>query len=77
MNLFKFRDEAGMNLVLSKGPWMVNSRPMFVQKWNPEIGMVKVEPVKLPVWIRLIQLPIEAWSVEGIIVLRGPRSWIK
>ncbi|PWA88072.1 reverse transcriptase domain, Reverse transcriptase zinc-binding domain protein [Artemisia annua] len=50
MNLFKFKDEIGMNQVLSQRPWMVNSRPMFVQKWDPEIGMTKVEPVKLPVW---------------------------
>ncbi|PWA82642.1 hypothetical protein CTI12_AA176400 [Artemisia annua] len=54
-----------MNQVLSQGPWMVNSRPMFVQKWDPEIGMIKVEPVKLPVWVRLQKIPIEAWSMEG------------
>ncbi|PWA51380.1 hypothetical protein CTI12_AA463630 [Artemisia annua] len=66
MNLFKFRDEIGMNQVLSRGPWMVNSRPMFVQKWDPEIGMIKVEPVKLPVWVRLMKVPLESWSVKGI-----------
>lgn len=30
MNLFKFKDENGMNQVLSQGPWMVNSRPANV-----------------------------------------------
>ncbi|GJY81765.1 RNA-directed DNA polymerase, eukaryota, reverse transcriptase zinc-binding domain protein [Tanacetum coccineum] len=66
INLFKFNDSEGMQYVLDQGPWMVNNRPLFVMKWDPEIGMQKVEPRKLPVWVKLMQLPIEAWSMEGI-----------
>ena len=45
---------------------MVNNRPLFVQKWNPEIGLLKVEPTKMPLWIKMVNIPMEAWSVEGI-----------
>ncbi|GKB68755.1 RNA-directed DNA polymerase, eukaryota, reverse transcriptase zinc-binding domain protein [Tanacetum coccineum] len=44
INLFKFKDEKGMNCVLEQGPWLIRSRPLFVQKWDPEIGMEKAEP---------------------------------
>ncbi|PWA51515.1 hypothetical protein CTI12_AA464830 [Artemisia annua] len=64
VNLFKFQNEIGMNNVLNQGPWMVNNRPLFVQKWNPEIGLMKVEPTKLPLWIKMVNIPMEAWSVE-------------
>ena len=53
---------------------MVNNRPLFVLKWNPEIGMSKVEPSKLPVWVKLMCIPMEAWSIEGISALANSLS---
>lgn len=41
--MFKFRDEQGMNKVLEGGTWMVNNKPLMVQKWDPTIGLEKVE----------------------------------
>ncbi|GKC47082.1 RNA-directed DNA polymerase, eukaryota, reverse transcriptase zinc-binding domain protein [Tanacetum coccineum] len=41
-----------------------------IDKWKnemkPEIGMTKVEPKKLPVWVKITNLPLEAWCVKGI-----------
>ncbi|GKD27283.1 zinc knuckle CX2CX4HX4C containing protein [Tanacetum coccineum] len=31
--------------------------------------MHKVEPKKLPIWIKMINMPLEAWSVEGLSAL--------
>ncbi|GJY85020.1 RNA-directed DNA polymerase, eukaryota, reverse transcriptase zinc-binding domain protein [Tanacetum coccineum] len=45
---------------------MVNNRTLFVQKWDPEIGVQKVEPITLPLWVKLMNIPIEAWRMEGI-----------
>lgn len=69
VNLFKFKDEESMQHVLDQGPWMVYSRPMFVMKWDPGMGMQKVEPTKLPVWVKLLAIPMEAWSMEGMSAL--------
>ncbi|GJV53841.1 RNA-directed DNA polymerase, eukaryota, reverse transcriptase zinc-binding domain protein [Tanacetum coccineum] len=66
---FKFRNEAGLNEVLEKGPWIVNNRPMFVQKWDPIIGMDKKEMSTIPIWAKLTNVPLEAWSNEGISAL--------
>ncbi|GJY06333.1 zinc knuckle CX2CX4HX4C containing protein [Tanacetum coccineum] len=62
-------DSAGLNAVVDKGSWMVNNTPLFVQKWDHEIGMQKVEHNKIPVWVKLANVPLEAWSIEGISAL--------
>ncbi|GJW84489.1 RNA-directed DNA polymerase, eukaryota, reverse transcriptase zinc-binding domain protein [Tanacetum coccineum] len=67
--LFKFNNKEGMQAIIDKGPWMVNNRPLIVQKWNPEIGMQKAEHCKLPVWVRMTEVPLEAWSTDGISAL--------
>ncbi|GJV01554.1 ATPase, F1/V1/A1 complex, alpha/beta subunit, partial [Tanacetum coccineum] len=66
MFLIKFRDEVGMNHVLENGPWMVNNKPMFIQKWDTSIIMDRKEPKALPLWVKLHFVPIEAWTVNGI-----------
>ncbi|GJV32713.1 RNA-directed DNA polymerase, eukaryota, reverse transcriptase zinc-binding domain protein [Tanacetum coccineum] len=48
---------------------MVTNWPLIVQQWNPEIGMQKAEHSKLPVWVRMTDVPLEAWSIEGISAL--------
>ncbi|GKC98790.1 RNA-directed DNA polymerase, eukaryota, reverse transcriptase zinc-binding domain protein [Tanacetum coccineum] len=69
VNLFTFKDEKGINYVLEQGPWLIRSRPMFDQKWDPKIGMIKAEPKVLPIWINMMNIPMEAWSMEGISAL--------
>lgn len=34
---FKFKNEEGMNIVVDNGPWMVNNKPLLVQKWHLEL----------------------------------------
>ncbi|GJT19199.1 RNA-directed DNA polymerase, eukaryota, reverse transcriptase zinc-binding domain protein [Tanacetum coccineum] len=66
---FKFKNQEGMEEVLSKSPWIVSNKPMYVQKWDPMIGMKEVDVTKIPVWAKLIDLPLEAWTKEGISAL--------
>ncbi|PWA39134.1 ATPase, F1/V1/A1 complex, alpha/beta subunit, Zinc knuckle CX2CX4HX4C [Artemisia annua] len=67
--LFKFRDIEGLNNVIDKGPWMVQNKHLFIQKWSPEMGMQKIEPKKVPVWVKMSNVPLEAWSLKGISAL--------
>nr|GFB69567.1 hypothetical protein [Tanacetum cinerariifolium] len=41
----------------------------IVQQWNPKIGMQKAEHSRLPVWVRMTDVPLEAWSIDGISAL--------
>ncbi|GKA70908.1 RNA-directed DNA polymerase, eukaryota, reverse transcriptase zinc-binding domain protein [Tanacetum coccineum] len=65
MCFFKFKDEEGMKYVIDQSPWIMNGKPLIVQKWDPENVIEKKTPCKIPVWIRLYNVPLEAWSIKG------------
>ncbi|GJZ56713.1 zinc knuckle CX2CX4HX4C containing protein [Tanacetum coccineum] len=65
----KFHNEEGVKYVVKKSPWMVNGKPFVVQKWDINICLDKTETVKLHVWIKLCNVPLEAWTIEGISAL--------
>ena len=67
--VFKFNNAQGLQTVIESGPWIVNNKPMVVQKWSTSINLDKTEPVTLPVWIKLTNLPLEAWSSKGLSAL--------
>ncbi|GJY87332.1 RNA-directed DNA polymerase, eukaryota, reverse transcriptase zinc-binding domain protein [Tanacetum coccineum] len=37
-----------------------------MQKWEPRICMSKPEVTKVPLWVKIYNVPLEAWNVEGI-----------
>ncbi|GKC01404.1 RNA-directed DNA polymerase, eukaryota, reverse transcriptase zinc-binding domain protein [Tanacetum coccineum] len=51
---------------MNVGPWMVNGKPFIVQKWNPDVSLDKPEPDKLPLWVKMFNVPLEAWNKKGI-----------
>ncbi|GJW10650.1 zinc knuckle CX2CX4HX4C containing protein [Tanacetum coccineum] len=57
---FKFQDEEGIKEVINNGPWMVNNKPLVVQKWSIDMCLDKAEPKKIPVWVKLRNVPMEA-----------------
>ncbi|GJW01214.1 RNA-directed DNA polymerase, eukaryota, reverse transcriptase zinc-binding domain protein [Tanacetum coccineum] len=65
---FKFQDE-GINEVINTGPWMVNNKPLVVQNWSIDMCIDKAEPKRIPVWVKMRNVPMEAWSVKGISAL--------
>ncbi|GJT92144.1 zinc knuckle CX2CX4HX4C containing protein [Tanacetum coccineum] len=52
--------------VIENGPWMVENKPLFVRKWEPGLCMSKPDTSKLPLWVKIYDIPLEAWNVEGI-----------
>ncbi|GKC80829.1 RNA-directed DNA polymerase, eukaryota, reverse transcriptase zinc-binding domain protein [Tanacetum coccineum] len=65
----KFRNEEDMGKVIELGPWIVNHKPFFVQKWDPNIGLSKKEETKIPLWAKMKNIPLEAWTKDGISAL--------
>ena len=65
----KFRSEESMPFIIENGPWLINNKPMIVQKWEPEVNIEKIEPNVLPIWVKLVNVPMEAWTQKGISTL--------
>ncbi|XP_052621734.1 uncharacterized protein LOC128127314 [Lactuca sativa] len=64
---FKFSDEMGMLSVLEGSPWlMFNNMPLFLQRWRPGLTLTKNKHDKIPVWIKIFDLPLEVWSGENL-----------
>nr|GFA21886.1 hypothetical protein [Tanacetum cinerariifolium] len=54
--------EGSLQSVIKSGPWIVNSKHMVVQKWDHSVNLDKKEPTTLPLWIKIMSPPLEAWS---------------
>nr|GFB83722.1 hypothetical protein [Tanacetum cinerariifolium] len=52
--VFKSNNESGLQTVIENGVWIVNNKPMVEQKWDIDVDINKVEPDKLPIWVKLM-----------------------
>ncbi|GJV35582.1 zinc knuckle CX2CX4HX4C containing protein [Tanacetum coccineum] len=64
--LFKFKSKDGLQSVIENGSWLVDQKPLFVQTWVAGICLNKPEPTRIPLWVKIYNVPLEAWNVEGI-----------
>ncbi|GKB59214.1 RNA-directed DNA polymerase, eukaryota, reverse transcriptase zinc-binding domain protein [Tanacetum coccineum] len=46
--------------------WEMLPLLVIVKKWDPSINLDRTEPTRLPVWIKLINIPLEAWTHKGL-----------
>ena len=67
---FKFSDEQGMLSVLEESPWlMFNNMPLFLQRWRPGLTLTKNSHDKIPVWVKIYDLPLEVWSGDNLCII--------
>nr|GEW17473.1 copia protein [Tanacetum cinerariifolium] len=64
--LFKFASKSGMEEVLEKGPWMICKSPIILNKWTPSVCLKKGEVTKVPVWVKLYNVLVLAYSEDGL-----------
>nr|XP_043625526.1 uncharacterized protein LOC122596948 [Erigeron canadensis] len=66
---FKFNDKNGMNKVLEEGPWMIRSVPLLLNIWTPFMSLKKEEIRNITVWVKLHDVPMAAYTVDGLSLL--------
>ncbi|GJW18726.1 ATPase, F1/V1/A1 complex, alpha/beta subunit [Tanacetum coccineum] len=52
----------GLECVLQRGPWMIRNSPILVSKWSSKLSLKKGEVNKVPVWVKLFNVPVLAYS---------------
>ncbi|KAF8038461.1 hypothetical protein BT93_B1104 [Corymbia citriodora subsp. variegata] len=52
--------------LLERGPLTVARVPLILQQWEPLLELKKHDHTKIPVWIRLRNIPFVLWSKRGI-----------
>ncbi|KAJ9535674.1 hypothetical protein OSB04_un001171 [Centaurea solstitialis] len=63
---FKFNDEGGCTQAIEQGPLFIRGVPLFVFAWDPSKGLTKPVHSSCPLWIKLYNIPLVAFNVEGI-----------
>ncbi|KAL2237503.1 UNVERIFIED_CONTAM: hypothetical protein Sindi_0942000 [Sesamum indicum] len=58
--------EIDMEEVIEGGPWLFQGQPIVLQKWEPGMAMRKLKHTQVPVWIKMLHLPLEFWTTEGL-----------
>ncbi|GJV53260.1 reverse transcriptase domain-containing protein [Tanacetum coccineum] len=64
--LFKFETKGGMDQVLERGPWLIRNTPLILNKWSPNSSLKPDEVSKVPVWVKLYNVPVVAYSDDGL-----------
>ncbi|MFS7915825.1 putative transcription factor interactor and regulator CCHC(Zn) family [Helianthus anomalus] len=63
---FKFANKEGMLNVLKEGPWIIRSQPLFLSVWSPTARLEKKEVEKILVWVKIHDVPIVAYTEDGL-----------
>jgi len=66
---FKFTDHKGMLDVLEGGPWLIRSKPVFLNTWSPTSVLKKEDIKKVAVWVKLHDVPLAAYTDDGLSML--------
>ncbi|XP_019246327.1 PREDICTED: uncharacterized protein LOC109225978 [Nicotiana attenuata] len=64
--VFKFESEEDKKLVIQKGPYTFNNRPMILKQWEPKFQMSKEKTRNIPIWVMFPGLPVEYWTKENL-----------
>lgn len=52
--------------VLERGPWLIRNSPIILNKWTPTLSLNRNEVNKVPVWIKIYNVPLLAYSEDGL-----------
>ncbi|KAK0608558.1 hypothetical protein LWI29_032416 [Acer saccharum] len=63
---FKFSNDEACSNVLEAGPWLFAGRMVILKKWHPKLILSKDSYSKIPVWVKLFNIPHEYWNEEGL-----------
>lgn len=64
--VFRFQNEEDMNQVISAGPYFIFQRPLLLKVMPPFFDFGNEELNKIPVWVKLRNLPLELWNPQAL-----------
>ncbi|GJS57523.1 histone deacetylase 14 [Tanacetum coccineum] len=64
--LFKFEMKSDMDQVIEQGSWLIRNTPLILSKWAPNVSLKPGEVTKVPIWVKLYNVPVVAYSEDGL-----------
>lgn len=63
---FKFESAKGMKDVLEGGPWLIRNNPLLLNVWSTSTLLKKEEVKTIPVWVKIHNVPLVAYTDDGL-----------
>jgi hypothetical protein len=64
--IFNFDSVDHATNVLERAPWNMANRPLVLKRWQPNMQFLKDDLARVPVWVRLYNVPLEYWTIKGL-----------
>ncbi|GJY88017.1 hypothetical protein Tco_0502645 [Tanacetum coccineum] len=71
---FQFLTREGMEKVLENGPWLIRLVPIFLNIWTPNTRLTKDTITSAPIWVKMHNVPIVAYSEVGLSLITSQDS---
>ncbi|GKE74160.1 zinc finger, CCHC-type containing protein, partial [Tanacetum coccineum] len=55
-----------LDAMLENGPWFICNNRLILKKWNPNINLSKEDVANVPVWVKLLGVPMTTFSEDGL-----------
>ncbi|GJR99185.1 beta-caryophyllene synthase [Tanacetum coccineum] len=62
---FQFSSMDGLDAMLENGPWFIRNNPLILKKY-PNENLLKEDVSSVPVWVKLYDVPVTAFSEDGL-----------
>nr|GEZ04642.1 hypothetical protein [Tanacetum cinerariifolium] len=62
----RIMSEDSMNFIIDDEPWLVRNKLLVVQKWDLNLDMEVTKPKSIPLWVKLLNVVMKAWTVREI-----------
>ncbi|GKC41161.1 zinc knuckle CX2CX4HX4C containing protein [Tanacetum coccineum] len=62
---FQFKTLKG----LDHGLWMIRNNPIILKKWSMSTRLSKEELTRIPVWVKIHDVPIQVFSEDGLSII--------
>ncbi|GKA52793.1 nucleotide-binding alpha-beta plait domain-containing protein, partial [Tanacetum coccineum] len=59
----------GLDRVLEHGPWIIRNTPLILNRWTPNGSLKRDEVTKVPVWVKLHNVPVVPNSADGLCLI--------
>ncbi|GKE39808.1 zinc knuckle CX2CX4HX4C containing protein [Tanacetum coccineum] len=59
----------GLEDALENGPWMIRNSPIILKKWSMNTRLCKEELTRIPVWVKIHDIPIQVFSEDGLSII--------
>ncbi|GAV83750.1 LOW QUALITY PROTEIN: Exo_endo_phos domain-containing protein/DUF4283 domain-containing protein/UBN2 domain-containing protein, partial [Cephalotus follicularis] len=62
--IFKYESEASRDWILNNGPWDVWGVHLALRLWERDMPPINIGFAKIPVWVKLMNIPMEYWTIQ-------------